>query len=169
LLASIALAGCDGAGAASPGANHPLLNNPAPDFTVDSVPADKGPIKLSAEKGKVVVLDFWGTFCDPCKESFPKLQSLNTKYHTQGLDIIGVSVDDADEADKIAPFVKTYGAEFAIGTDPDGKVAKQYTLGTMPFSFVIDRKGVVRYVHSGWHEGEPDELDKQIKGLIDEQ
>lgn len=162
------LAGCGGAGAASP-TQHPLVNSPAPTFSVDAVPSSKGSVSLDKESGKVVVLDFWGTFCGPCRESFPKLQDLNTKYHQQGLDIIGISVDDTDAKDQIEPFLAKTGATFTIGWDPGGdKVAKQYNLGTMPFSFVIDKKGVVRYVHSGWHNEEYDELDKQIKELLAE-
>jgi peroxiredoxin len=159
---------CTGGGAQTP-TNHPLIGNPAPDFSVDAVPDSKGSVALASEKGKVVVLDFWGTFCGPCQESFPKLHDLNTKYHAQGLDIIGVSVDEEEKKEDIQPFLTKTGADFIIGWDPGGeKVAPKYSLGTMPFSFVIDKKGLVRYVHSGWHEGEADELDKQIKELLAE-
>src|SRR5437016_5614532 len=67
----LALVACDSKGAES-ASKHPLVNNPAPAFTVDQVPADKGQIDLGKLQGKVVVLDIWGTFCEPCKQSFPK-------------------------------------------------------------------------------------------------
>jgi cytochrome c biogenesis protein CcmG/thiol:disulfide interchange protein DsbE len=170
LAVSFAVAGCDGKGASSAeGAQHPLIGNPAPDFTVDAVPGSKGKLSLASFQGKVVIVDFWGTFCDPCKQSFPKLQELNTKYGAQGVEIMGVSVDGEEKKAEIPPFLTMTGAKFDIGQDPDGdKVASQYHPPTMPSSFVIDKKGVVRFVHSGWHDGEQDELDKEIKQLVSE-
>ena len=170
LAGAFAGAGCDSKGAAgAEGAQHPLVGNPAPDFTVDAVPDSKGKLSLSSFQGKVVVVDFWGTFCEPCKQSFPKLQELNTKYSTEGVEIMGVSVDGEEKKGDIPPFLTMTGAKFDIGQDPDGdKVASQYHPPTMPSSFVIDKKGVVRFVHSGWHDGEQDELDKEIKELVSE-
>ena len=113
-----------------------------------------------------MLVDFWGTFCEPCKKSFPKLQDLNTKYASSGLSIVGISEDEADDKDKIPGFADTYGAKFTLGWDEDKSVAKSYKPQTMPSSFLIDKKGVVRYAHVGFHDGEEVEVEKEIKELL---
>ncbi|HEY8039025.1 MAG TPA: TlpA disulfide reductase family protein, partial [Polyangiaceae bacterium] len=117
-------------------------------------------------RGKVVLVDFWGTFCEPCKKSFPKLQDLNTKYSASGLRIVGISEDESDDKDKIPGFAGTYGAKFPLGWDEDKSIAKNYKPETMPSSFIIDKKGVVRYAHVGYHDGEEVEVEKEIKELL---
>jgi peroxiredoxin len=155
-VASLGLAGC---GAADDG-------NPAPDFSVKALVGGKGTVSLKSLRGKVVLVDFWGTFCEPCKKSFPKLQDLNTKYASSGLQIVGISEDEVDDKDKIPGFADTYGAKFTLGWDEDKSVARAYKPQTMPSSFIIDRKGVVRYAHVGFHDGEEVEVDKEIKELL---
>src|SRR5579883_459998 len=81
----------DSAGAASGEGGKGLVGKPAPEFTVATVVNGKGKVSLDSLHGKVVLLDFWGTFCEPCKKSFPKLQDLYTKYGDSGLRIVGVS------------------------------------------------------------------------------
>ncbi|HZU83424.1 MAG TPA: TlpA disulfide reductase family protein [Polyangiaceae bacterium] len=174
LLASAAGAGCaeesqgKGAESASDGESRELVGNPAPDFSVAKISGKGGTVSLKRLRGKVVVVDFWGTFCEPCKKSFPKLQELNAKYADNGLEIVAISEDEADDKDKIPAFASEYGAQFTIGWDSDKSVAKHYKPQTMPSTFVIDRQGHVRYVHAGFHEGEEVELDKELKGLLSE-
>ena len=129
-------------------------------------PTGPGTVSLKSLRGKVVLVDFWGTFCEPCKKSFPKLQDLNTKYSTSGLQIIGISEDESDDKDKIPGFAGTYGAKFTLGWDEDKSIAKSYKPETMPSSFIIDKKGVVRYAHVGYHDGEEVEVEKEIKELL---
>jgi len=161
-----AAAGDDGKGADSADSAGGLVGNPAPDFSVKALVGGKGTVSLKSLRGKVVLVDFWGTFCEPCKKSFPKLQDLNTKYASSGLSIVGISEDEADDKDKIPGFADTYGAKFTIGWDEDKSVAKSYKPQTMPSSFLIDRKGVVRYAHVGFHDGEEVEVEKEIKELL---
>jgi peroxiredoxin len=167
---SLALGACgaadEGKGADSAESTGGLVGNPAPDFSVKTVVGGKGSVSLKSLRGKVVLVDFWGTFCEPCKKSFPKLQDLNTKYGTSGLQIIGISEDEADDKDKIPGFADTYGAKFALGWDEDKTIAKHYKPETMPSSFIIDKKGVVRYAHVGYHDGEEVEIEKEIKDLL---
>jgi peroxiredoxin len=142
-----------------------LIGNPAPSFSLSQVGA-AGRVSTDNLKGKVVILDFWGTFCEPCKKSFPKLQDLYAKYKPQ-LQIVGISEDD--EKDGIQDFINTYSAKFTIAWDgPDKGVAPKYNVSTMPSSYVIDKKGVVRYAHSGYHDGEEVELEGEVKELLDE-
>lgn len=167
----VLLSGCGGPSGQTVDAAVPsggLIGKPAPDFTVTAMNDQKQTIKLSALKGKVVILDFWGTFCEPCKKSFPKLQDLSTKYKVSGLEVVGISEDEPDDKDKIPSFAQSFGAKFPVCFDEDKKVAKLYDPKTMPSSFVIDRKGVVRFAHVGYHDGEEAELEKEVKQLLDE-
>jgi cytochrome c biogenesis protein CcmG, thiol:disulfide interchange protein DsbE len=143
-----------------------LVGNPAPDFSVKQVSGSKGTVSLQGLHGNVVVLDFWGTFCEPCKKSFPKLQDLYTRYSAQGLRIVGVSEDEVDDKDKIPTFASTYGAKFAVGWDEDKAIARRYKPETMPSTFIIDKRGVVRFAHAGYHDGEEVQIEKEIEELL---
>ena len=77
--------------------------------------------------------------------------------------MIGISEDEPEDKDKIPEFVKTYGAKFAIGWDEDKSVARHYKPETMPSSFIVDRKGIVRFVHKGYHDGEEVSIEKELK------
>jgi peroxiredoxin len=175
LLASFAPLACGGEGAEEKSPDSPsdvtsqgLIGNKAPDFSIERVPSRGAKISLSSLKGKVVVLDFWGTFCEPCKKSFPKLEVLQHKYAESGLAVVAISEDEADDKDKIADFASALGAKFAIGWDADKSVARHYNPPTMPSSFVVDRKGHVRFAHAGYHDGDEAELEKELKGLLNE-
>jgi peroxiredoxin len=173
VVLGLAVAGCGGAAGDSGGADSDspssskgLVGHKAPDFSVSAVANGKGQVALADLRGKVVVVDFWGTFCEPCKKSFPRLQDLYTKYSSDGLRIVGISEDEADDKDKIPGFASSLGAKFTLGWDEDKSVAHAYKPQTMPSSFVIDRKGVVRYAHVGFHDGEELEVEKEIKELL---
>ncbi len=171
-LLALAAAGCGGAAAGGSGGDTPsgggdgLVGKPAPDFSVPAVANGKGQVALADLKGKVVVVDFWGTFCGPCKKSFPKLQALYAKYQGDGLRIVGISEDEADDKGKIGPFADELGAKFTLGWDEDKSIAHSYQPPTMPSSFIIDKKGVIRYAHVGYHDGEEVEVEKEIKELL---
>lgn len=145
-----------------------LIGDRAPDFEVRPISGSRSLIALHALRGSVVVVDFWGTFCGPCKQSFPKLEGLRARYAEQGLRVLGISEDEADDKTKISSFASTYGAKFAIGWDEDKSIARQYKPETMPSTFVIDRKGIVRYAHVGFHDGDELVLEKEVKGLLAE-
>jgi cytochrome c biogenesis protein CcmG, thiol:disulfide interchange protein DsbE len=175
VVALVGLPGCadatgggGGAGAESPSGDKGLIGNPAPDFSVARAVGSKGKISLADLAGDVVVIDFFGTYCEPCKKSFPKLQDLSDKYSESGLRIVAISEDEAEDKDKIGPFVQTYGAKFAIGWDENKSVARHYKPETMPSSFIVDRKGIVRFAHVGYHDGEEVTIEKELKGLLDE-
>jgi len=155
----------NGGDSATP-AERGLVGKRAPDFAVAAQANAKGKVSLSTLRGKVVLVDFWGTYCEPCKKSFPKLQDLHTKYSASGLRIVGISEDEPDEKDAIRGFANTYGAKFAVGWDEDKSIARSYKPETMPTSFLIDKSGVVRYAHVGYHDGEEVEVEKEIKELL---
>jgi peroxiredoxin len=143
-----------------------LVGNPAPDFRVQSIQGARGVVSMHELRGKVVVLDFWGTYCGPCKASFPKLQGLNEKYSLRGLHVLGISEDEPDDQAKIAAFADAYGAKFAIAWDKDKSIARVYRPETMPSTFVIDRKGVVRYAHVGFRDGDEVEIEREVQELL---
>lgn len=106
-------------------------------------------LDLSAYKGKVVYLDFWASWCNPCRVSFPWLNELQQSYGPDGLVVIGVNVDhDRALADQ---FLQRYGAQFKIMYDPDGDIAGKYVLKDMPTSVLIGRDGKVHFVHYGFY------------------
>lgn len=145
-----------------------LVGDRAPDFDVTPIAGSRTPISLHGLRGTVVVVDFWGTFCGPCKQSFPKLEGLRARYAERGLRVVGISEDEADDRAKIPSFAATYGAKFAIAWDEDKSIARQYKPETMPSTFVIDRKGIVRYTHLGYHDGDELQLEKEVKDLLAE-
>jgi cytochrome c biogenesis protein CcmG/thiol:disulfide interchange protein DsbE len=151
---------------ADPGDPRGLVGNPAPDFQVTPMTGAMGTISLKQLHGQVVLLDFWGTFCEPCKKSFPKLEELNRKYARDGLRVIGISEDEDDDKDKIPGFAKAYGAKFSLAWDGDKSVARQYKPETMPSSFLIDKDGVVRFAHVGFHDGEEIEVENELRTLL---
>lgn len=165
---SLTAAGCGeggGAGAATGGVagKHELVGAAAPAFALDSVNG-KGKVDMAKYKGKVVLVDFWATWCEPCKKSFPKLQELNVKYKASGVVIIGISQDDENQG--LPEFGKTYGAEFPLAWDSDKSVAKKWQPKSMPASFIVDKTGIIRFAHLGYHDGDEAEVEKELKSLL---
>jgi thiol-disulfide isomerase/thioredoxin len=100
-------------------------------------------------KGKVVLIDFFASWCTPCHESFPVMEELHKRFGEKGLVIVAVSVDKKKQ--DLERFLKKHSAAFAIARDPAGKLAAEVKIPTMPTSFIVDRQGVVRAVHRGFH------------------
>jgi len=123
-------------------------------------------LDLAQYKNKVVYLDFWASWCGPCRKSFPWLNEVEAKYKKQGLVVIGVNLDSEVELAK--QFLKEVPANFRVYSDPDGKLAEKYKLVGMPSSFVIDGKGKVRHRHVGFKKNKSDEYEKSIQSLLKE-
>jgi cytochrome c biogenesis protein CcmG/thiol:disulfide interchange protein DsbE len=119
---------------------------------------------LNQYKNKVVYLDFWASWCGPCRKSFPWLNEIQSKYEKEGLVVIGINLDT--ELDQAKQFLKDVPANFRVFSDPDGKLAEQYKLVGMPSSFVIDGKGKVRHRHVGFKQSNIDEYEKSIESLL---
>lgn len=167
------VSGCGGGEAAGPGAASPggggvaKVGSPAPDFSAEFI-GGEGPKTLKDASGKVVVVDFWATFCGPCKKSFPAYQKLVDQFGGE-LTIIAISVDEPDNATKeqIADFAKTTGAKFTVLWDKAGEIrGKKYEVPTMPTSYIIDKGGVVRHVHAGYEDGEDAKVAEEVKALL---
>lgn len=119
---------------------------PAADFNLPGV--DGKAVKLSQFKGKVVILDFWATWCPPCRGEIPDFISLQKQYGPKGLQVVGVALDQ-EGADAVKPFVKEHGINYPIGLDPESTVPPSYGgVRGIPTTFVIDKQGhiVKKYV-----------------------
>ena len=122
------------------------------------------PVKLSALKGKVVLIDFWASWCAPCRESMPFLEKLSKSYKSQGLVVLGVNIDnDVDAARK---FLKEMPVSFQVVNDAQKQVAKAYAPPTMPSSYIIDKRGVVHVVHAGFRRADAAAIEAEIKSLL---
>jgi peroxiredoxin len=163
LAGALAFAACKpgGAGARHAATEHPLVGASAPVLDVPT-PDGQSAVRLADHGGKVVVVDFWATWCEPCRQSFPAYQKL---FEGAGgkLAVLGVSVDE-DPA-PIAAFVRETGVNFLIGWDQGQTAAESYAPPTMPTSFVIDKYGVVRFVHAGYSPGDEATLRHEIESL----
>ncbi len=168
VLSLAALVGCGssskGAKSASDGSGHAEVGKPAPDLSIQTLNG-KGDISLDSLQGKVVVLDFWATWCGPCKASFPKLEELSKKMGDK-VEVVGISVDD--EKTGVLEFAKENGATFAIGWDEGHAIAGRWNVKNMPTTFIVDGSGKVRYIHAGYHDGETKEMEKELATLMDE-
>jgi thiol-disulfide isomerase/thioredoxin len=121
-------------------------------------------VKLSALKGKVVLVDFWASWCGPCRESMPVLEKLSKSYKEQGFVVLGVNIDnDAEAARK---FLKDLPVSFQVVNDVQKQVAKAYAPPTMPSSYLIDRQGKVHVVHAGFKRSDAAKLEAEIKALL---
>jgi thiol-disulfide isomerase/thioredoxin len=122
------------------------------------------PLQLANLRGKVVIVDFWASWCAPCRRSFPWLNEMQAKYRDRGLVIIGVNVDrERAEAER---FLKQTPADFHIVYDPDGSLAARYQIPGMPSSYVIGRDGQQAGVHIGFRTGMREQREAELERLL---
>lgn len=110
---------------------------------------DGSGVSLEQLRGKPVLLNVWATWCAPCREEIPYLSRLYDQHHTEGLEIIGVSIDARGEDEKIADFAKEIGMRYPIWLDPNQRVAATFLAFGVPASYLVDRHGVLRWKHVG--------------------
>ena len=150
-----------GAGAAIPA---PVPSAMAPDFTLRSM---SGPnLRLLEQRGQVVLVNFWATWCGPCRQEMPHLNRLYDKYKSSGFVLLGVNVDD--DARKAAEVASKLGLRFPVLLDTDKKVSRVYDMSAMPATVLIDRDGKVRHIHRGYRDGYENTYDMQIRDLLKE-
>jgi len=126
--------------------------------------SEKGLFEAEKYRGKVVYLDFWASWCKPCKESFPWMDAMYKNYEKMGLVVIAVNVDKKQaHADA---FLKKNPRSFPVRFDPAGILADKYQLAGMPMSYIIDRDGVIRYRHIGYIPAMQDIYEKQLQDLL---
>ncbi len=136
----------------------------APDFTLKTVEGRN--LRLQEQRGQVVMVNFWATWCGPCKQEMPHLNRLYGRYQASGFTLLGVNVDD-DPRQAMA-FAARMGLKFPVLLDADKAVIKRYDMGSMPATVLIDRDGRVRFLHRGYREGMEAAYEQQIRELVKE-
>ncbi len=131
-----------------PGVAVGEVNRPAPAFTLTTL--DGKQVSLSAYRGRPVLVNFWGTWCEPCKEETPALQAAYERVRADGGEIIGVNLRRQESGDAVVrAFAKQYGVTYPIALDVDGNVAEQFQISPIPTSYFIDGTGTIRFVRVG--------------------
>jgi len=140
------------------------LSGPAPDFALAA--KDGGQVTLAELEGQVVMLNFWATWCGPCRQEMPHLETLYKRYSDLGFTLLGVNVEeDSSGADK---FLEETPVTFPILFDPKSEVSKRYDVIAMPSTVLIDRTGNMRFIHHGYQPGYENEYQAQIRALLRE-
>ncbi|HYF60480.1 MAG TPA: TlpA disulfide reductase family protein [Burkholderiaceae bacterium] len=152
----------------APPARAAATDRPAP-VAGDPVPAielatDDGALALAAQRGKVVLLDFWASWCAPCRRSFPWMNALHERYGPQGLVVLAVNVD-ARGADA-RRFLAETPASFRVAWDPAGEAARRFAIRAMPSSVLVGADGRVLSVHAGFRDGDADALEARIRDAL---
>ncbi len=162
LLRTLTLLACTAL--ALPAAAVVQTQSPAPDFTLKS--AEGRNLRLQEQRGQVVLVNFWASWCGPCRQEMPHLNRLYDKYRASGFTLLGVNIDD--DAKHGAATAAKWGLKFPVLLDADKQVTKLYDLGAMPSTVLIDRDGKVRFLHRGYREGVEEAYERQIRELVKE-
>jgi thiol-disulfide isomerase/thioredoxin len=154
-LALGALAGATPARAIDPG-------QAAPGFSLPRASGDT--VALAALRGRVVYVDFWASWCTPCKRSFPFMNELHQRYAAQGLEVVAVNVDrKREDADR---FLRQVPAAFTVVFDPAGSAPAAFGVKSMPSAYVIDAEGRVAYVENGFREERRTEVEERVRAAL---
>ncbi len=140
------------------------LSGAAPDFTLKS--RDGGNVRLAELRGEVVLVNFWASWCGPCREEMPKLEELHNTYKDLGFTLLGINLDQTEELSK--KLLKDISVTFPVLFDPENNVSEAYDVESMPSTFLVDKNGNWRFVHKGYLPGYEDEYAEQIKTLLRE-
>lgn len=138
------------------------LSGPAPGFTLQTLDGKK--VSLSDYKDHVVMINFWASWCGPCREEMPLLNEIYETYKKAGFVLLGINLDD--DAAAAEAFLKKTPVVFPVLSDPSGKVADKYKNQAMPSSYFIDRTGNLAYLHQGYRPGEEADYKKIIRKLL---
>ncbi len=145
-------------------ASSGLIGQPAPDFVLKSASGEN--LRLSEFRGDVVMINFWATWCGPCRQEMPLLDEMYTRYQRVGFNLLGVNIDD--DSRKALNMISDLGVSFPVLFDVRKEVSKLYKVDAMPVTILVDRDGKVRHVHQGYQPGyEQDYLD-EIRSLLRE-
>lgn len=139
-------------------------SGPAADF---SLPSRGGPpLSLSALRGQVVLINFWATWCGPCRKEMPLLEQIQKKYAPLGFTMLGINVEE--DTTQMESFLRDVPVSFPVLLDPANQVSKLYDVAAMPSTVIVDRKGNVRYIHQGYQPGDESRYQDVIRQLIRE-
>jgi len=143
---------------------HASIGDRAPDFTLRDLDGNK--IQLSELTGKVVMVEFWATWCPPCRESIPEMKGLYEKYRDRGFVLLGISIDKGRNAPvEVSSFVKEHSVTYPVLID-NGDVNASYRVSSIPTSFIIDKEGKIVSKRTGFIPGLGGEISKEIEALL---
>ena len=137
---------------------------PAPDFTLKSHGGEN--LRLSEFRGEVVMINFWASWCGPCRQEMPLLEELYAQYQPLGFTILGVNVEE--DSSKAKQLLKDIPVSFPVLFDNESEVSKLYKVVAMPSTVLVDRDGNVRYLHQGYKPGYEEHYQEQVRALIRE-
>ncbi|MAT95103.1 MAG: redoxin [Halioglobus sp.] len=136
----------------------------AGNFTLKSAAGSN--VRLSEYRGQVVMLNFWASWCGPCRQEFPHLDTLHRKYAGLGFTVFGINVEqDRSQADKV---LRDIPVSFPILFDDGNEVSELYGVDAMPMTLLLDRNGIVRHLHRGYKPGYEDTYEMQVRALVKE-
>lgn len=146
-------------------ASADIVGQPAPDFALRSM---KGPsVRLSEHLGEVVVINFWATWCGPCRQEMPLLDELFVKYQRAGLVLLSVNIDETP--DPAIEMAQTLKVSYPVLFDTRKEVSRAYDVGSMPVTVLVDRAGVVRYVSEGYKPGYEKRYTEKLRELLNDE
>ncbi len=137
---------------------------PAPGFSLQS--RDGKPVSLASLKGDVVMINFWATWCGPCREEMPKLEALYQRYNKLGFKLLAVNVEDNPAGAK--KWLEETPVSFPVLFDPKNEVTKLYKVDTMPSTVIVARDGTMRYIHHGYKAGYEGDYQNEVRTLLRE-
>lgn len=146
-------------------ASEPQSTQAVPAFSLPGLAGTTdAPITLSDYKGQVVYVDFWASWCGPCRKSLPQLNKLRAELGPKGFEVIAINVDEFEE-DALA-FLDRYPVDYPLAWDGDGAVAKLYKVRGMPTSYLLNQSGELVYIHEGFRDGDIDEIRTKVTSLL---
>jgi peroxiredoxin len=123
-------------------------------------------VNLAGLRGQVFIVDFWASWCAPCADEMPVLERLYSSHHAEGFTIVGVSQDENDAA--MQGFLRQHHVSFPVARDSGHSVAGRYNPTNMPTTFIVDRHGIVRFVHRGFHARDASTIEHEVQTLLAE-
>jgi len=150
--------------AASSLASSGMEGQQAPDFALKSSTGEN--LRLSEYRGDVVMINFWATWCGPCRQEMPLLDELYSRYQRVGFNLLGVNIDD--DSNRAMNMIEELGVNFPVLFDARKEVSKLYEVEAMPVTVIVDREGTVRFIHHGYKPGYEEMYLDQIRSLLRE-
>ncbi len=141
-----------------------LEGKPAPDFALKSSTGEN--LRLSEYRGDVVMVNFWATWCGPCRQEMPLLEELYSRYERVGFSLLGVNIDD--DSRKAMAMIDELGTSFPVLFDRTKEVSKLYKVNAMPVTVIIDKEGNIRHVHHGYKPGYELKYLDEVRALLRE-
>ena len=135
----------------------------APEIGLDDQSGDG--VRIAGFRGKVVLVDFWASWCEPCRQELPALDELYKRYKQRGVVVVGVNIDR--QIGNMRSFLRRTPVSFPVVHDPRHRVAGRYSPPRMPSSYLVDQCGIVRYVHEGYRRGDERTLGRKIDELLE--